>query len=163
MIDCRTLTETISSKWRRRHPRKSVVRRWFELSVRRVDRSSMATERSIALGSVAPLMTSCCALWPRRCLFCFSPRRGVCEDGRLERRHGLDDDRVTNVARRVQFGGVCMSGLEAAGRTAEIVGARSLRLPLERAEVEDSSDVDSARPRRIVAERRALVRSASGV
>ena len=56
-----------------------------------------------------------------------------------------------------------MSGLEAAGRTAEIVGARSLRLPLERAEVEDSSDVDSARPRRIVAERRALVRSASGV
>jgi len=41
--------------------------------------------------------------------------------------------------------------------------ARSLRMPLERAEVEDSSDVDSARPKRIVAERRALVRSASGV
>ena len=56
-----------------------------------------------------------------------------------------------------------MSGLEAAGHTAEIVGARSLCLPLKRAEVEDSSDVDSARPRRIVAERRALVRSASGV
>ena len=56
-----------------------------------------------------------------------------------------------------------MSGLEAAGGAADIAGARSLRPPLKRAKAEDSSDVDIARPRRIVAERRARARSASGV
>ena len=56
-----------------------------------------------------------------------------------------------------------MSALEASGRMAEIDGARSLRLPLERAKVEDSSDEIIALPRRVVAERSALVRSASGV
>ena len=161
MIDCRTLSETISSKWRRRHPRKSVVGRWWELVVRRLDRSSMAT--SIASGSVAPLMTLCCVSWPRRCLFSFSPRRGVCEDGALERRRGLDDDRDTNVAQRVQCRGVGVVASEAAGRAAEIVGARSLRLPLERAWYELSKDDDRDRPSRVTAERRALGLLASGV
>lgn len=149
MIDCRTLSETISSKWRRRHPRKSVVGRWWELVVRRLDRSSMAT--SIASGSVAPLMTLYCVSWPRRCLFSFSPRRGVY------------DDRDTNVARRVQCRGVVVVALEAAGRAAEIVGARSLRLPLERAWYELSKDDDRDRPSRVTAERRALGLLASGV
>ena len=167
MIDCRTLSETISSKWRRRHPRKSVVGRWCELAVRMLDRSSMVTERSIASGSVAPLMTSCWVLGPRRCFFFFSPRRGVCEDGArvceddaLERRRGLDDDQDTNVARRVRCGGVAVFALEATGRASDIVGAMSLRL--ERALYELSND-DRARPSRATAERRALGLLASGI
>ena len=129
-----------------------------------------STTRSIVDGDVNSIRQCCtvddivlCVSWPRRCLFSFSPRQGVCEDGALERRRGLDDDRDTNVARRVQCRGVVVVALEAAGRAAEIVGARSLLLPLERAWYELSKDDDRDRPSRVTAERRALGLLASGV
>ena len=56
-----------------------------------------------------------------------------------------------------------MSALEAEGRATEVVGARSLRLPLERARYELSKDDASDRPSRVAAERRALGRLAGGV
>ena len=76
------------------------------------------------------------------------------EDGTDEvRRRGLEDDRQTKAARRVQCGGVIESAtLETGGRTAALFGTVRICLPRELAEFELSNDDDRDWPRRVVAE-----------